>query len=458
MKKLLKTILAFFLFPLVLACSHVSRSVSPPEDGKTRLLLVSIDGLRPEFYRSEIFARESSNLRSLAARGVSAAGMEPIFPTLTYPVHTSIVTGVSSNRHGILSNTVFQPKNGPTSDWYWFANRIQVPTLWERARKAGRTVAIVRWPASVGAEADWFVPEIFGSQGFDFDADWKLIQQHSRKDLLDEVLEDSGLSVTKGYQSLNELDRFTLHAATRLLEAHHPELMLVHLVNLDFVQHLTGRASQQTHAALQEMDRLIGQLLASVDLQRTNVVILGDHGFLDFDRVLAVNALFKEQGWLETDGPRLKSWKVIAQAEGGQAAIYLAPGTDSEFSQQVIELLRKSAPGRYTILDRKALDRLEAYPGALCALEAEPGFALESSLVDTFEFQLKAAKGAHGHLPSRPELRAGFIAAGPAVSRTGDLGEILVLDVAPTIASVLGLESAPSAVEFEGRVLKLNAD
>lgn len=124
----------------------------------------------------------------------------------------------------------------------------------------------------------------------------------------------------------------------------------------------------------------------------------------------------------------------------------------------MLELLRKSAPGRYTILDRKALDRLEAYPDALCALEAKPGYAFESSLADTFEFRLNATKGAHGHLPSRPALRAGFIAAGPAVSRTGNLGEMLVLDVAPTIASILGLQSAPFAAEFEGRVLKLSAD
>ncbi len=114
MKQLLKTILMVFLVLLPLACAHVPRIASPPDEGKTRVLLVSIDGLRPEFYRSELFARESSNLRALAARGVSAAGMEPVFPTLTYPVHTSIVTGVRSGRHGILSNTVFQPEKGPT--------------------------------------------------------------------------------------------------------------------------------------------------------------------------------------------------------------------------------------------------------------------------------------------------------------------------------------------------------
>jgi len=456
MKKPLKPILACVLLSLLLACPHVTRGASPPDDGKPRLVLVSIDGLRPDFYRGVSFARESPNLRALAARGVSAAGMEPIFPSLTYPVHTSIVTGVSSSRHGIPANTVFAPKTGPTPDWYWFADRIQVPTLWERARKAGRTVAIVRWPASVGAQVDWLVPEIFGSTGFDLGADWKLIQQHSRRELMDEVLADSGLSVTKGYQSLKELDRFTLHAARRILQVHQPELTLVHLVNLDFVQHLTGRASPETHAALQETDGLIGQLLASVDLRRTNVVLLGDHGFLDYDKVLAVNVLFREQGWLATDGPVLKSWKVVAHAEGGQAAIYLAPGEGIELGRQVLELLRKNAPGRYTVLDREALDRLQAYPGALCALEAEPGFALGGSLAGAFEVQLKSARGAHGHLPSRPALRAGFIAAGPAVGRTGDLGEIRVLDVAPTIASVLGLESAPAAIEFEGRALELN--
>ena len=88
----------------------------------------------------------------LADQGeIATHGITPIFPSLTYPNHTSMVTGAYSAEHGIYHNRIFSPTEGPTDAWNWYESAIRVPTLWQVAEKAGLKVAILRWPASVGA-------------------------------------------------------------------------------------------------------------------------------------------------------------------------------------------------------------------------------------------------------------------------------------------------------------------
>ena len=123
-----------------------------------RVVLDSVDGLRPDFYLDpRAHGASLPAFESLMREGVYAEGVEGVFPTVTYPSHTSIVTGARPARHGVLSNYVFDPK-GRFHDWYWQAESIRVKSLWDAA--PGVTAAI-QWPATVGADIEVNLPEFW---------------------------------------------------------------------------------------------------------------------------------------------------------------------------------------------------------------------------------------------------------------------------------------------------------
>lgn len=115
------------------------RILQSDSESPRHIVVISIDGLRPEFYLSEDF--DAPTLREFARSGVHAKAVESVYPSFTYPAHASIVTGVRPAKHGIASNWEFTDR-GP-GDWFWESKYLQMPTLWDRAKRQGKTTAIV---------------------------------------------------------------------------------------------------------------------------------------------------------------------------------------------------------------------------------------------------------------------------------------------------------------------------
>jgi predicted AlkP superfamily pyrophosphatase or phosphodiesterase len=394
--------------------------------------LISIDGFRPEFY-SEHAKILAPRIYGLAHGGVSAPdGMEPIFPTLTYPNHASLVTGVHSSDHGILSNRI-------GSDWYFNASSIQSTTLWQAEEAAGKKVAILRWPTTLGAHVQWYLPEIFGP-GFNSENDWTLIKQNSNPEFLNEVL-NSGL--LKKITKPSDLDLLAAQAASWVFTHEDPDLTLIHLINVDLVQHQTGTHSAETRAALSGMDRIIGQIISHVDPVHTTVFVVGDHGFADVGRMIYLRALFPE---------KIFSDQLVIQAEGGQAVIYLKPGAEKS-GAKILKILKDHARGFYRILAKEDLEELKAYPKAFCALETMPGSEFSEDESSDFVKNLQTTKGTHGYLPDRPEMQTGFIAWGREVTAGRQVEYVHLVDVAPTVAALLGVY-----LVTDGKPIKLKDD
>ncbi len=127
------------------------------------VVLISIDGMRPASYTSPGPAKIPT-LRALAARGAYARGVIGVLPTVTYPSHTTMITGVPPAVHGILNNTWLDPEGRAAGAWYWYARDIKVPTLPGLIRASGMTAAAVSWPVTVGMDLDYNVPEHFRSR------------------------------------------------------------------------------------------------------------------------------------------------------------------------------------------------------------------------------------------------------------------------------------------------------
>jgi predicted AlkP superfamily pyrophosphatase or phosphodiesterase len=231
---------------LIAACATIegtgtrpSGAPVPPANAR-HLVLISLDALRPEFYLDPSF--DAPTLRALVSEGSHARAVESVFPTLTYPSHASIATGVRPARHGILFN-ILPPGDG-ASRWYEEAADLRAPALWARARAAGLTTAAVSWPSTLNAPIDWLVAER---------------DYYRRADPLPQLIAAStpGLFERIGvtpdpamFKDVQRWDAFLTATAAGILRAARPTLLLVHLVEADLVQHQAGRESPRLKPAI----------------------------------------------------------------------------------------------------------------------------------------------------------------------------------------------------------------
>jgi predicted AlkP superfamily pyrophosphatase or phosphodiesterase len=141
---------------LILAAIASLLAPALPAQQKTPLLLViSVDGLRPDYVTSaDAHGSSIPNLRRFLTEGSYAEGVQGVVPTATYPSHTTLVTGVWPAKHGIFAKTTFDPLQKDHQGWYWYAEDIRVPTLWDAAKEAGRTTASIQWPVTAGAHGE----------------------------------------------------------------------------------------------------------------------------------------------------------------------------------------------------------------------------------------------------------------------------------------------------------------
>src|SRR5580700_10599221 len=120
------------------------------------LVMISVDGMRPDYItEADAHGAKVPNLRRFLREGAYAEGVQGVVPTVTYPSHTTLMTGVWPAKHGIYANTTFDPLQLNYQGWYWYAEDIRVPTLWSAATQAGWTTASLQWPVTVGAKITW---------------------------------------------------------------------------------------------------------------------------------------------------------------------------------------------------------------------------------------------------------------------------------------------------------------
>ena len=416
------------------ALGHVAGVAAPAR----HLVLISIDALRPEFYLDDGYAAPA--LRVLVRSGSHARAATPVFPSVTYPGHASIVTGVRPARHGVLFNMLWLPTAGP-SRWYEEAADLRAPPLWDVARAAGLTTAAVSWPSTLGARIDWLVPE---RNYYQRSEPVDVLRQASTPGLFER------LGVTprpEMFKNIIEWDTFLASTAAAILRGMRPNLLLLHLVQLDYYQHRGGTNGPEVRPALARIDAHVATLVAALReagiADETAVIVTGDHGFQDVERTVQVNEILARAG---LGGCRTASaeWRATAHVTGGSAAIFVKSATDGAAAEAA---LRREARDRYTIVPRRQLDELGAMTGAAFAVDAASGYAFGASCGEGLETANR--HGTHGFLPSRPSMSTGFIAAGAGVRPGVTVERIGLVDVAPTAARLLGLDMPG----VDGRVL-----
>jgi predicted AlkP superfamily pyrophosphatase or phosphodiesterase len=302
----------------------------------------------------------------------------------------------------------------------------------------------VAWPTTLGARIDWLVPE---HNYYQRPEPVDLIRQATTPGLFERL----GMAPRpEMFKNIVEWDAFLAATATAIIRGMRPNVLFLHLVQLDYYQHRGGTNGPEVRPALARVDAHVGALVAALReagiAGETAVVVTGDHGFQDVERTVQVNEILARAG---LGGCRSggADWRASAQVAGGSAAIFVRNPADVATVALTEATLRREARDRYTIVSRRQLDELRAMTGAVFAVEAAPGYALGPSCGEGLE--TTGRSGTHGFLPSRPSMSTGFIAAGAGVRAGVAVERIRLVDVAPTAARLLGLDMPG----VEGRVV-----
>jgi predicted AlkP superfamily pyrophosphatase or phosphodiesterase len=409
---------------------------------KDRLVIViSLDGFPAYAFADAKIPLPT--LRRLAREGASAKAMMPINPTVTWPNHTAMITGVDAAKHSVLYNGLaMRADNSPVrlEPWVDKAELVRVPTVYDLASEAGLTTAEVDWVAIQNPKTiNWSFAERPKADG-------KVEQEMIAEGLVskEEIASFAGAPITWR-------DDLWLKACAYILKKHRPNLMLFHLLNTDSVQHRYGAGSLATNTALAYADSRVQNLLDTLKennlLQRATILIVSDHGFKSYKRTIRGNALLLQAGLLKEEGG-----KVVCDAyvvpEGGTAMVYITnPSRKAE--------LTKSLAEKFALVE--GVDRVIApqdfatlgYPNpqenprmADLVLAAKEGYSFTGDTQGEVVANVPAGQisGTHGYLNSDEDMKAIFIAWGQGIKPGKTLDTIRNLDVAPTIAALLNLQ------------------
>lgn len=411
----------------------------------TSVVMLSIDGLRADALDDPALPLPA--LRGLAARGVRAGRLIPVFPSITWSCHTTMVTGVPPARHGVLGNHLYDRASGQPIDHYGdrTALGVRAETLWDRLHAAGERTAAICWPKTRGAAAVADnIPEFYEQELFEAHASRPLWSELAQKRL---PVERYGLWSTHHPMTPMQ-DWLTLEAARHVLAVRPPRLLLLHFLALDSLQHDHGVGSAEARWALQHMDALLGRLLATLGAlgraESTAVMVFGDHGFTQIRRTYHLNQILVEEKLVELDGrgsvARRRAW---GAANGGAAHVYVLDGAP----RGAIDRLRErfaALPG-VSVLESERCRALGLPAPADDPMQGDLMLSGDDDVMFTSHPTPEAvARGrvylaTHGHEPERPPLAAAFVMAGPGVREGAVLDRVSMLYLAPTTARLLDL-------------------
>jgi len=387
---------------LLVAC--VSQKSKPPP--YSPLILISIDGYRADYLERGL----SPNLAALAHDGVRAQALKPAFPTLTFPNHYTIVTGLYPDHHGIINNRMLDPASGkrfvssdPTlaADPLWWGGE----PLWVGAERQGKHAATMFWPGSDYA-IDGVRPEL-----------WKGFDRHVSAD--DRVA-----------QVLQWVD---LPAGQR------PDFITLYFDQVDHEAHDFGPESRQAFAAITLVDNALGRLLAGLQQRHlsdaANLVIVSDHGMAaaSSERSIALDDLIDLRDIETVD-------------VGVLAGLTARPGHEEQVEQVLL------APHPHMRCWRKTQMPPRLHYGTNARIAPLLCLADEGWTVSTHEalehIDHEKHRGEHGYDNDDPNMRALFVAHGPAFRHSLVVPEFDNVDIYPLLTRVLGIRAAPNDGDF----------
>lgn len=443
------------LWVLIAALLPTTLALAEPQRER-HVVLISLDGFPAWMWKDE--SLQVPNLRKLAAEGAMTQAMTVSNPSITWINHTTLVTGVSPRKHGVLFNGLLvragEGRPPKIEQWVDKDRLVFAPTLYDVAHAAGLTTAESDWVAVTRAKTiDWSFPEIPSREGR---VEKEMIEAGViRPEHID------WMQMGPQRKSVTFLDSIWTKAAIHIMKTHKPNLLMYHTLNTDATHHSYGPASMASHTALAFADRLVGDLVQAVEeaglREKTTFFIATDHGFKKVTKLAFPNVVLKKAGLARGLGPTIQSCDAYAMTQGGMAFVYVTrTEKKAELLPRLKELLARME-GVERVIDGEAGPELGMpKPGENAGMGdlvvyAKPGYAFRNDAAGEAETAPAVNYGGtHGYFNGDPELDGIFIASGEGIRKGVVLERMTNLDVAPTMARLLGVELP----EVEGRVLE----
>ena len=366
-------------------------------EARQTVLLVSIDGFRADYLARGV----TPSLSALAAEGVQAA-MRPAFPSLTFPNHYTLVTGLYPDHHGIVDNTINDPSlahpHFTLSDRDAVADRAwwdEATPLWVSVQRQGGHAATMFWP---GSEVD--------IQGVRPDHWLPYDKQMADSDRVGQVLAWLDLPV-----------------------AERPSFLTLYFDKVDTAGHHEGPDSTAVNQALGEIDGAIGQLLQGLKQRnladKVDVIVVADHGMaaLAPERTIYIDDVVPVGEIQIVTGGAMMGLVPVAGAESRVEKALFAP------QKHMACRKKEDLPERFHYGHNPRV------PPILCL--AETGWTITTH--DFAAKQRSPYRGTHGFDNQAPEMAALFIAEGPDFRRGVTHVPFDNVDVYPLMAKLLGV-------------------
>jgi len=415
----------------------------------SKVLVFCIDALCP----GDIDEMRTMPHFGLILRNASyVRNIEPVWPALTYCCHVSILTGCYAGRHGIFHNEKIRRGGFFNEPWFNQKKDVQVPTLLDRAKEHGLTTCSLSRPVSGGANYDMNMPMIVPYHYTGWEPEpW--LEGNATQNLMERYFHKHGRYIKGPDRSL---DLLTMAFALDILEDfEQPDIMLVKMCDLDSARHTYGVKHPKVTDQLRKHDEEFGALLEVLkrkgQLEKTNIVILGDHGMTDVRDVLLLNVLLRDAGFIKVDHEgNLTHFDALCHSNGLSAYIELRDPADVAMKRKVRDFLKRLVDDPHIMLDY-VMDAEEARQ--VFKVEGPFDFIIESKLPISFGERLdgntiwgskvpgdnKIGAATHGGSPQRAEVTT-FIANGPNIRDGVVIERCSMVDEAPTMAKMLGFE------------------
>lgn len=414
-------------------------------DLNQHLIVISLDALNAQ---DLAYLKELPNFKSFIDEGSYVKEVTSVYPTVTYTCHTSIITGAYPNKHGIFTNELMQPERAANQEWFWYEKYIKVPTLFDYANKAGMVTANVLWPVMAGAPITYNCPEIWSVTGESY---LSLFLKNASKKALPFIIKHKKES--RGKQQ-PYLDNFVEKIAIDMIVKKKPNLLCMHLIELDHERHVMGLHQQTINTIIRRLDERVGNIIEATKkagiYDKTTFVLLGDHGCTDFSNVVYMNTLFEQEGFLTVDKNRqITSWSAYANSCGGSTHIHINKECDEVTNQKIAEFLDKLTVMPNTFIKKlytkqEVVDKYSLQGDFDYVIEARNGYVFRNPvpsqpIINRAELN-NCFVADHGQEPTHPDLKTILFAKGPKIKKGIVLDTACIVDEGPTFAKILGLE------------------
>ncbi|WP_320128925.1 ectonucleotide pyrophosphatase/phosphodiesterase [uncultured Sphaerochaeta sp.] len=413
---------------------------------KRRLFVLSIDALFDEDLG--FIQKACPNLNEILKRSSKTQGMISTYPAMTYVAHSSIITGCYPNEHGIAHNEHIEVGKAHPR-WNWYRKDLKRDSIFDAAHKANYSTCAINWPVT-GADPniDYNIPEIWSDlpSGCGRERFLSICSPGAEK------LYDKYCNILR-WKNQPELDIFGICCLLDIIKEHQPEVIFLHLSQLDHSRHSTGPYSDTNKRSLEEIDFRFGKIaneLKKLELyDKTDFIVLGDHGHIAVSQIFNPNILMINAGLIKLDSQNnIVSWDCYCHSAGLSCHVVLSHPENDFLRERVIQVLDDIIAHKeygcstyYTVTQLKEKFHLEN--GIDFSIESEDGTSFGNScfgkLIDSPDnTDYKFSISGHGHDPSRGPMPA-FYAAGPHIKEGLTLPKARLIDEAPTFAMLLNI-------------------